>query len=56
MKWISVKDALPEKGTRTRYKAEIWRHGIMDYVERGKAEYLGMNKIIGKPMWGHSYF
>ena len=51
MKWISVEDELPEKGNVTRYKAEIWRHGIKDCVETGKAEYLGMNKIIEKPMW-----
>ncbi len=51
MDWIDVKVELPEEGTITRYKAEIWRNGCMKCVETGKAEYLRMDKIISKPIW-----
>ena len=48
---ISVKDSLPEKNKLVKYKADIWRHGIIVNTVCGEAVYLGMNKCIGRPLF-----
>lgn len=48
---ISVKDELPKVGEVVRCRVNFWRYGEIHHTEILKAEYIGMNDAIGRPMF-----
>jgi len=48
---ISVSEQLPNEGEKTRCRVNFWRHSVLSHTEEVEAEYIGMNNMIGKPMW-----
>jgi len=48
---ISVEEKLPSVGQKTRCRVNYWRFGSVSSTEEIEAEFLGMNDVIGKPMW-----
>lgn len=45
------KNRLPERGQETVVRVVFFRYGQKGCVQKMKARYIGMNKILGTPMW-----
>jgi len=48
---IPVDEQLPEENEMTKCIVNVWRYGKIHHSEEVEATYLGMNGMIGKPMW-----
>ena len=48
---IPIEEQLPDIGQKTKCIVNFWRYGTIHHTEEIDAEYIGINKMIGRPMW-----
>jgi len=51
IKWIKFTESTPNEGQKVSVKFRIHRHGVSSDVQQEPLTFVGMNKVIGLPMF-----